>query len=60
VKIKTVKYLEETWQTMEDIFPDKSTEFLLEVTAQEASRKLGHHFDCGDIAEAITKEQDHP
>jgi hypothetical protein len=59
MKRKTVKFLQNTWKTMEAIFPDKSTEFLLEVTTQEASRKSGHQFDCGDVADAITNQKDH-
>jgi hypothetical protein len=43
------------WEMFEKQFPGKSTEFLLEVTAQEASRVFRHRYDCGHITDALVQ-----
>lgn len=41
------------WNVVNDQFFDKSTEFVLEVTAERASIALNRQIDCGDVAEAL-------
>jgi hypothetical protein len=55
MKTSTAKKLRATFEWVETMFPDKSTEFLLEVAAQEASRVMRTPFDCSDIAEALVE-----
>jgi hypothetical protein len=53
MKTKTKKWLRQLFDQQEEIFPDKSTGFLLEVTAQQARTISGRDFDCSDVAEAL-------
>ncbi len=40
----------------EEQFPDKSTEFLLEITAERARMRGIKNCDCGDVTEALFQE----
>ena len=57
MKQRTTIELKELFNECESEFPDKSTEFLLEYTAEMARiRKIKFDCDCGDVAEAIAHE----
>ena len=53
MKQKKAKALAEFFDEAENDFPDKSTEFLLEIAAERARHRGYHGVDCGDIAEAL-------
>jgi len=50
----TKNRIKEVFNETENDFPDKSTEFVLEITAQRCvERKIKRDCDAGDVAEAI-------
>jgi len=53
MKLKKAKALENIFIEVDREFPDKSTEFCLEVAAQRARNRGYHGVDCSDIAEAL-------
>lgn len=51
----TAHRIRQVWDELESQLPDKSTEFLLEVTAQECGQKHPKlTLFAGDVAEALT------
>lgn len=53
MKLKKAKALTAIFEQADSDFPDKSTAFLLEVSAERARHQGYHDTDCGDIAEAL-------
>jgi len=53
MKAKTANYIKGLFDQAEAEFPDKSTEFLMEIVCQRAARTSGRILDHGDVAEAL-------
>lgn len=54
MKLTFARKIRTVWDEMENEFDDKSTEFLLEVTAQTVRERFNiPDFDCGDVAKAL-------
>ena len=51
---ETRKLVKTTWDLVEEEFPDKSTEFLIEMTAQRVRLCYGRIIDNADVCEAIS------
>lgn len=53
MKLKKAEALDKIFREVDRDFPDKSTEFCLEVAAERARHQGYHGVDCSDIAEAL-------
>lgn len=53
MKLKTATKIRSIFDITEEDFPEKSTEFLMELTCQKAQSIYGMRIDHGDVAEAI-------
>lgn len=53
MKHKTAKAIARIWNRLEKREPDISTERLMEMTSQEASKLFGRGIDNGDVGEAL-------
>lgn len=53
MKHKTAKSIARIWNRLEKREPDISTERLLEMTSQEATKLFGRDIDNGDVSEAL-------
>lgn len=47
------------WQNAEQDFPDKSTEFLMEIACQYYHVMTKRRIDCSDVADVLVKQPIH-
>ena len=58
MKRRKAKSITRIWKRIEADEPDISTERLLEMTSQEASRLFGHWIDNADVCEALAQTRE--